>query len=73
MNIQMAVFPELRWQLWQFYKMNTVTNIRNLNYADYDEVWAIVRSLKNPGRMKQVAESKTLMASRMNRKGSRPV
>ena len=36
--------------------MITVTNIRNLNYADYDEVWAIVRSLKNPGRMKQVAE-----------------
>lgn len=32
--------------------MITVTNIRNLNYADYDEVWAIVRSLKNPGRMK---------------------
>lgn len=36
--------------------MITVTNIRNINYADYDEVWAIVRSLKNPGRMKQAAE-----------------
>lgn len=36
--------------------MITVTNIRNLNYADYDEVWAIVRSLKNPGRLKQVTE-----------------
>ena len=36
--------------------MITVTNIRNLNYADYDEVWAIVRSLRNPGRLKQVTE-----------------
>lgn len=36
--------------------MITITNIRNINHAAYDEVWAIVRSLKNPGRMKQVAE-----------------
>lgn len=36
--------------------MITITNMRNINYASYDEVWAIVRSLKNPGRMKQVAE-----------------
>ena len=36
--------------------MITVTNIRNINYAVYDEVWAIVRSLKNPGMMKHVSE-----------------
>ncbi|EOT24185.1 hypothetical protein C805_02397 [Eubacterium sp. 14-2] len=36
--------------------MVTVTDIRNVNYAAYDEVWAIVRSLKNPGRMKHVPE-----------------
>ena len=36
--------------------MITVTNIRNINSANYDEVWAIVRSLKNPGRMKHVPE-----------------
>ena len=36
--------------------MITVTNIHNINYADYDEVWAIVRSLKNPGKMKHVQE-----------------
>ena len=36
--------------------MITITDIRNVNYAAYDEVWAIVRSLKNPGRMKHVPE-----------------
>jgi len=36
--------------------MITITNISNINYTDYDEVWAIVRSLKNPGKMKQAAE-----------------
>ena len=36
--------------------MITVTDIRNVNHAAYDEVWAIVRSLKNPGRMKHVPE-----------------
>lgn len=36
--------------------MIAVTNIRNINYASYDEVWAIVRSIKNPGRLKQVTE-----------------
>lgn len=36
--------------------MITITNICNINYADCDEVWAIVRSLKYPGRLKQVAE-----------------
>ena len=36
--------------------MITITNIKNINYADYDEVWAIVRSLKNPGKMKHVPE-----------------
>ena len=36
--------------------MITVTNIRNINYAAYDEIWAIVRSLKNPGKMKHVPE-----------------
>lgn len=36
--------------------MITVTNIRSVKYADYDEVWAIVRSLQNPGRLKQVSE-----------------
>lgn len=36
--------------------MITITNIRNINYEAYDEVWAIVRSLKNPGRMKHVPE-----------------
>lgn len=36
--------------------MITVTEIRNVNYAAYDETWAIVRSLKNPGKMKHVPE-----------------
>lgn len=36
--------------------MITITNIRNINYAAHDEVWAIVRSIKNPGRMKQIPE-----------------
>lgn len=34
--------------------MVTITNIRNIDYATFDEVWAIVRSLKNPGRMQHV-------------------
>ena len=33
--------------------MITITNI---NYANYDEVWAIVQSLKYPGRMKHIPE-----------------
>ena len=36
--------------------MITVTEIRNVNYAAYDETWAIVRSLKNPGKMRRVPE-----------------
>ncbi len=36
--------------------MITVTEIRNVNYAAYDETWAIVRSLKNPGKMRHVPE-----------------
>ena len=36
--------------------MITVTNIRNVNNAAYDETWAIVRSLKNPGKMNHVPE-----------------
>lgn len=36
--------------------MITITDIRNVNRSAYDEVWAIVRSLKYPGKMKQVAE-----------------
>lgn len=36
--------------------MITVTNIRNINCAAYDQVWAIVRSLKNPRSMKHVPE-----------------
>lgn len=36
--------------------MITVTNIRYINYAAYDQVWAIVRSLKNPRSMKHVPE-----------------
>lgn len=36
--------------------MITIANIRNVDHANYDEVWAIVRSLRNPGRMKQIAE-----------------
>ena len=36
--------------------MITVTNIRNVDHTAYDEVWAIVRSLKNPGKMKHVPE-----------------
>lgn len=36
--------------------MITVTSIRNINYTAHDEVWAIVRSIKNPGRMKQIPE-----------------
>lgn len=42
--------------IWELKSMITVANIRNINYADYDEVWAIVRSLKNPGKMMQVPE-----------------
>jgi len=36
--------------------MITITNIKNIDYAIYDEVWAIVRSLKHPGKMKHVPE-----------------
>ena len=37
--------------------MITIKNIRNINYDDYDEVWAIVQSMKNPSpRIKQVKE-----------------
>ncbi len=36
--------------------MISITNIRNIDISKYDEVWAIVRSLKNPGRMQQVPE-----------------
>lgn len=36
--------------------MITITDIRSVNRSAYDEVWAIVRSLKYPGKMKQVAE-----------------
>lgn len=34
--------------------MVSITNIRNIDYTTYDEVWAIVCSLKNPGQMKHV-------------------
>lgn len=34
--------------------MVTITDIKNIDYAAFDEVWAIVRSLKYPGRMKHV-------------------
>lgn len=34
--------------------MITFTNIRNAKPADFDEIWAVVRSLKNPGNMRQV-------------------
>lgn len=36
--------------------MITVTNIRNVDHTAYDEVWAIVRSLKHPEKMKHVPE-----------------
>lgn len=36
--------------------MITVTNIRNVDHTAYDEVWAIVWSLKHPGKMKHVPE-----------------
>lgn len=36
--------------------MITVTNIRNIDHTAYDEVWAIVRSFKNPGNLKHVPE-----------------
>lgn len=36
--------------------MITVTNIRNVDYTAYDEVWAIVRSLKHSEKMKHVPE-----------------
>lgn len=36
--------------------MITVTNIRNVDHTAYDEVWAIVRSFKNPGNLKHVPE-----------------
>lgn len=36
--------------------MITVTNIRNVGHEAYDEVWAIVRSFKNPGNLKHVPE-----------------
>lgn len=32
----------------------TITNIRNTKADQFDEVWAIVRSLKSPGKMKHV-------------------
>lgn len=37
--------------------MITVTNIRNIDHAVYDEVWAIVRSLKHPRMMKSTFQS----------------
>lgn len=36
--------------------MVTITNIRNTGREAYDEVWAVVRSLKNPCDMKHVPE-----------------
>ena len=36
--------------------MVTITNIRNIDYTAHDEVWAIVRSLKYPGKMQHVPE-----------------
>lgn len=36
--------------------MITITDIRNVDHAAYDEVWAIVRSLKNPGNLKHISE-----------------
>lgn len=36
--------------------MITITNIRNVDYVAYDEVWAIVRSLKHPGKMRHALE-----------------
>lgn len=36
--------------------MITVTNIRNVDHTSYDEVWAIVRSLKNPGKIEYIPE-----------------
>lgn len=36
--------------------MITITNIRNVDHAAYDEVWAIVRSLQNSGKMRHVPE-----------------
>lgn len=37
--------------------MITVTNIRNIDHTAYDEVWAIVRSLKHPRMMKSTFQS----------------
>lgn len=36
--------------------MITITDIRNVDYTTYDEVWAIVRSLKKLEKMKHVPE-----------------
>lgn len=36
--------------------MITIANIRNTEPKQYDEVWGIVRSFKNPGQMKHVPE-----------------
>lgn len=36
--------------------MITITDIHNVDHAAYDEVWAIVRSLKIPREMKHVPE-----------------
>lgn len=36
--------------------MITITNIRNVDYKKYDEVWAIVRSIRNLGMMHHVPE-----------------
>lgn len=36
--------------------MITITNIRNVDHVAYDEMWAIVRSLKNSGKMRHVPE-----------------
>ena len=36
--------------------MITITNIRNVDYEAHDEVWAIVRSLRDPGDLRHVPE-----------------
>lgn len=43
--------------------MITITNIRNINYTDYDEVWAIVRSFKESGKDETGSRVVTIMES----------
>lgn len=50
--------------------MITIKNIRNVKYEEYDEVWAIVQSMKNPSpkikQVKALAPTKSLFFAYRN-------